>query len=142
MNLKALLMEKNPSYNGSMSCLISSQGFLLAALYQGIVQYNYVISALLVPVWLVSTWYHSSGRGRKVDTALSSVFFSVFLLYLWVRGDHLAVALGLLAIFGYFSRKGSSSKGEIQTFEDHCLCVHLPAILGLFMIAPSKKNKF
>jgi hypothetical protein len=48
MNLKAMLMEKNPTYNGSTSCLISSQGFLLAAIYQGIVQKNYIIMVSFV----------------------------------------------------------------------------------------------
>ena len=134
MSLKALLMEKNPTYNGSMSCLISSQGFLLAALYQGIVQKNYVIMTLFIPAWLASTWYHSSGRGRKVDMTISSFFFSVFLLYLWFRGDHLSFALGLLAIFGYFSQNKS------DTFDTHCLLVHIPAILAIIMIGPSKKN--
>ena len=133
MTLKALLMEKNPTYNGSTMCLISSQGFLAAALYQAIVNKNYIICALFVPAWLASTWYHSCGRGRKVDMTISSFFFSVFLLYLWIRGDHLSFALGLLAIIGYFVQENSGS------FDTHCLLVHIPSILAIITISPDKK---
>jgi hypothetical protein len=126
------LLEKETDYDGSKICLLSSQLFLIAAIYHIYYTKNYIVATGIILVYLTSCLYHGTGKGRKLDMCSNISMMILFSIVLYKNNNTLPLVFCFMSVIGYCYNKKINDKNRQYYY--HCLFVHIPVVIGFFTI--------